>query len=235
MSHGSRVVSFFKVVLKLILFLSKRLYDRIPIDAEFWGIAFIIFPAVIANMDNLADFRDVLDDFLLPSVENMNKDNQSVLFSSNVIHIWRDWASSNPIVTLIFLPPSSPDLNLCDVLWKTTLLSGLAALFRNELFRTPVNGHIAGQTACLLMVMEGKSFIYRRPVFLNKRLLVLCQIQTQHHFFLNLIVNQTLPSFQTQSNSKPNRSIVSNTRIDYSNSSFSRCAGRIIAFKSVYC
>jgi hypothetical protein len=79
-------------------------------------------PAAMANMDDLSDFKVVLNNFLLPSVEGLDiNDSHFVICSSNDVHIWRDWASSHPAVTLIFLPPRSPDLNPFDVLWADIL------------------------------------------------------------------------------------------------------------------
>lgn len=69
-------------------------------------------------MDNFPNFKIVLDDFLLPSI---NFDDfpspPNILCPPENSDIFRAWAAEHG-GSLIVLPPNSNDINPCDVLWR---------------------------------------------------------------------------------------------------------------------
>ncbi len=73
---------------------------------------------VMVNLENVSNFQVVLDDFLLPCLNQQDgAGNVHILCPPTYVDIWRDWAPSHR-VSLILLPPFSNDLNPCDLLWR---------------------------------------------------------------------------------------------------------------------
>lgn len=72
----------------------------------------------MVNLDDVANFQVVLDDFFLPS---LNRDDLPspipVLCPPINVDIWRGWAAKH-IISLVFLSRDSCDLNPCDILWR---------------------------------------------------------------------------------------------------------------------
>lgn len=79
----------------------------------------------MVNLDNVPNFETVLEDFLLPSVEDMANEIEApvaVLCPARDMDIWRKWSTAHSI-SLIVLPLTIPDLNPCDEIWKSILKS----------------------------------------------------------------------------------------------------------------
>ncbi len=69
-------------------------------------------------MEDVANFKLVLKDFFLPSINQNDLPSPIPILCPPInIDIWRDWATENN-ASLIVLPLDSYDLNPCDILWR---------------------------------------------------------------------------------------------------------------------
>lgn len=73
---------------------------------------------VMVNLEDVANFKIVLDDFFLSSIDQYDSSCPIPILCPPVdMDVWREWAAKHN-ASLIVLPPNSYDLNPCDVLWR---------------------------------------------------------------------------------------------------------------------